>query len=107
MDKSGALEYINQMFPTEASLPGVELLFPNWKVITYELELSICAYIEDGSGNGTEGIGVIGSNWELPGREVRDADVDVVDYMECIYNLQWVLVKGLEEWLELKFEKTS
>ncbi|KAG2593661.1 hypothetical protein PVAP13_5NG012558 [Panicum virgatum] len=54
MDKSSALEYINQMFPTEASLSGVEPLMQKIQSEIRRVDASILAAVRQQSNSGTK-----------------------------------------------------
>ncbi|XP_020600290.1 vacuolar protein sorting-associated protein 53 A-like [Phalaenopsis equestris] len=54
MDKSSALEYINQMFPTEASLSGVEPLMQQIQSEIHRVDGSILAAVRRQSYSGTK-----------------------------------------------------
>lgn len=54
MDKSSALEYINQMFPTEASLSGVEPLMQQIQSEIRHVDASILAAVRQQSNSGTK-----------------------------------------------------
>ncbi|RZC43512.1 hypothetical protein C5167_036473 [Papaver somniferum] len=54
MDKSGALEYINQMFPTEASLPGVEPLIQKIQSEIARVDAGILTAVRQQSNSGTK-----------------------------------------------------
>ncbi|KAL9250174.1 Vacuolar protein sorting-associated protein 53 A-like protein [Drosera capensis] len=54
MDKSSALEYINQMFPTEASLSGVEPLMQKIHHEIQRVDASILAAVRQQSNSGTK-----------------------------------------------------
>ncbi|KAI3995071.1 hypothetical protein MKX01_020843 [Papaver californicum] len=54
MDKSGALEYINQMFPTEASLPGVEPLIQKIQSEICRVDAGILTAVRQQSNSGTK-----------------------------------------------------
>ncbi|CAO2172453.1 unnamed protein product [Urochloa humidicola] len=54
MDKSSALEYINQMFPTEASLSGVEPLMQKIQGEIRRVDASILAAVRQQSNSGTK-----------------------------------------------------
>ncbi|KAJ4800777.1 Membrane trafficking VPS53 family protein [Rhynchospora pubera] len=54
MDKSSALEYINQMFPTEASLTGVEPLMQKIQSEIRRVDASILAAVRQQSNSGTK-----------------------------------------------------
>ncbi|KAL9259593.1 Vacuolar protein sorting-associated protein 53 A-like protein, partial [Drosera capensis] len=54
MDKSSALEYINQMFPTEASLSGVEPLMQKIHHEIRHVDASILAAVRQQSNSGTK-----------------------------------------------------
>ncbi|GAB2220697.1 hypothetical protein Droror1_Dr00008364 [Drosera rotundifolia] len=54
MDKSSALEYINQMFPTEASLSGVEPLMQKIHHEIWRVDASILAAVRQQSNSGTK-----------------------------------------------------
>ncbi|PKA50631.1 hypothetical protein AXF42_Ash017970 [Apostasia shenzhenica] len=54
MDKSSALEYINQMFPTEASLSGVEPLMQKIQNEICRVDASILAAVRQQSNSGTK-----------------------------------------------------
>ncbi|KAI3859229.1 hypothetical protein MKX03_034633 [Papaver bracteatum] len=54
MDKSGALEYINQMFPTEASLPGVEPLIQKIQSEISRVDAGILTAVRQQSNSGTK-----------------------------------------------------
>ncbi|CAL9090122.1 unnamed protein product [Musa acuminata var. zebrina] len=54
MDKSSALEYINQMFPTEASLLGVEPLMQKIQSEIRRVDASILAAVRQQSNSGTK-----------------------------------------------------
>ncbi|KAI0507396.1 hypothetical protein KFK09_013521 [Dendrobium nobile] len=54
MDKSSALEYINQMFPTEASLSGVEPLMQQIQSEIRRVDDSILAAVRRQSNSGTK-----------------------------------------------------
>ncbi|KAL9244013.1 hypothetical protein vseg_017833 [Gypsophila vaccaria] len=54
MDKSSALEYINQMFPTEASLSGVEPLMQKIHGEIRRVDASILAAVRQQSNSGTK-----------------------------------------------------
>ncbi|AEE32557.1 unnamed protein product [Arabidopsis thaliana] len=54
MDKSSALEYINQMFPTEASLTGVEPLMQKIQGEIRRVDASILSAVRQQSNSGTK-----------------------------------------------------
>ncbi|KAK8966481.1 hypothetical protein KSP40_PGU008820 [Platanthera guangdongensis] len=54
MDKPSALEYINQMFPTEASLSGVEPLMQQIQSEIRRVDASILAAVRQQSNSGTK-----------------------------------------------------
>ncbi|KAK7843666.1 vacuolar protein sorting-associated protein 53 a [Quercus suber] len=54
MDKSSTLEYINQMFPTEASLSGVEPLMQKIKSEINHVDSGILAAVRQQSNSGTK-----------------------------------------------------
>ncbi|XP_072972528.1 vacuolar protein sorting-associated protein 53 A isoform X1 [Typha angustifolia] len=54
MDKSSALEYINQMFPTEASLSGVEPLMQKIQSEIRRVDAGILAAVRQQSSSGTK-----------------------------------------------------
>ncbi|EOA39302.1 hypothetical protein CARUB_v10012315mg [Capsella rubella] len=54
MDKSSALEYINQMFPTEASLSGVEPLMQKIQGEIRRVDASILSAVRQQSNSGTK-----------------------------------------------------
>ncbi|KAG9454449.1 hypothetical protein H6P81_007353 [Aristolochia fimbriata] len=54
MDKSSALEYINQMFPTEASLSGVEPLMQKIQSEIRRVDAGILAAVRQQSNSGTK-----------------------------------------------------
>ncbi|XP_031479649.1 vacuolar protein sorting-associated protein 53 A [Nymphaea colorata] len=54
MDKSSALEYINQMFPTEASLSGVEPLIQKLRCEIHRVDAEILAAVRQQSSSGTK-----------------------------------------------------
>ncbi|KAI3965583.1 hypothetical protein MKX01_010540 [Papaver californicum] len=54
MDKSGALEYINQMFPTEASLSGVEPLIQKIQSEISRVDAGILTAVRQQSNSGTK-----------------------------------------------------
>ncbi|XP_042448673.1 vacuolar protein sorting-associated protein 53 A-like [Zingiber officinale] len=54
MDKSSALEYINQMFPNEASLSGVEPLMQKIQSEIRRVDASILAAVRQQSNSGTK-----------------------------------------------------
>lgn len=54
MDKSSALEYINQMFPTEASLSGVEPLMQKIQSEIQRVDAGILAAVRQQSNSGTK-----------------------------------------------------
>ncbi|XP_021890938.1 vacuolar protein sorting-associated protein 53 A [Carica papaya] len=54
MDKSSALEYINQMFPTEASLSGVEPLMQKIHSEIHRVDAGILAAVRQQSNSGTK-----------------------------------------------------
>ncbi|XP_008793539.2 vacuolar protein sorting-associated protein 53 A [Phoenix dactylifera] len=54
MDKSSALEYINQMFPTEASLSGVEPLMQKIQSEIRRVDAAILAAVRQQSNSGTK-----------------------------------------------------
>ncbi|CAL9097081.1 unnamed protein product [Musa acuminata var. zebrina] len=54
MDKSSALEYINQMFPTEASLSGVEPLMQKIQSEIRRVDASILVAVRQQSNSGTK-----------------------------------------------------
>ncbi|PUZ53405.1 hypothetical protein GQ55_5G050300 [Panicum hallii var. hallii] len=54
MDKASALEYINQMFPTEASLSGVEPLMQKIQSEIRRVDASILAAVRQQSNSGTK-----------------------------------------------------
>ncbi|KAL6137090.1 hypothetical protein ACLB2K_062385 [Fragaria x ananassa] len=54
MDKSSALEYINQMFPTEASLSGVEPLMQKIHSEIRRVDAGILAAVREQSNSGTK-----------------------------------------------------
>ncbi|MCL7031585.1 hypothetical protein MKW94_017234 [Papaver nudicaule] len=54
MDKSGAIEYINQMFPTEASLPGVEPLIQKIQSEISRVDAGILTAVRQQSNSGTK-----------------------------------------------------
>lgn len=54
MDKSSALEYINQMFPTEASLSGVEPLMQKIHSEIRRVDAGILAAVRQQSNSGTK-----------------------------------------------------
>lgn len=54
MDKSSALEYINQMFPTEASLSGVEPLMQKIQSEIRRVDSDILAAVRQQSNSGTK-----------------------------------------------------
>ncbi|KAJ3679789.1 hypothetical protein LUZ60_016067 [Juncus effusus] len=54
MDKSSAIEYINQMFPTEASLSGVEPLMQKIQSEIRRVDASILSAVRQQSNSGTK-----------------------------------------------------
>ncbi|CAN6465515.1 unnamed protein product [Victoria cruziana] len=54
MDKSSALEYINQLFPTEASLSGMEPLIQKLRCEIHRVDAEILAAVRQQSSSGTK-----------------------------------------------------
>ncbi|RVX13405.1 Vacuolar protein sorting-associated protein 53 A [Vitis vinifera] len=89
MDKSSALEYINQMFPTEASLSGVEPLMQKIHSEIRRVDAGILAAVRQQSNSGTKAK-------EDLAAATHAVELGGVDGLGAAYNLCYVVLINWE-----------